>query len=495
MNEIKKFSRQNKSLIIAITLIIGLLFVLPLVLVKNSEILKKSAVIDGENELKSQVLVYGKDYHLHYKKEQEIKNKMEKRAEILEKKREEEKQMQLPPQNAQEIIEEIKEQIKEEVPQQQDVESKGEDPVDKNSSENVEESKNPEDTDTQENQNNESKDNNSENKKEPDQGDKPSDGGSSEGKDKPSPGKDNPPVDQDNFDNMDNIKHWEGDPSKPPPANVDKDMITPWDPKITTNLRNRSNYAGCVANFRIEYKKYNGSYFKFPGKLRVYLNGSEVYGDVEQRDPGGEYGYGKARNYNLDLKEGKNYVVIIAKDEDGFYSEQRFIIYGKKDQKPKEDEYVTFQFSFDLSNIGKGVPIPRQTFKVRKGTVVSKAVVDILTSRGYTVRYDGVTDAAGFYLWGLEKPGITSGWSLTQAQIDLLKGASSLNWDYDNNKIQDISPDKLYHKDIARWSGYMWYLNGSDVNYGLSQTALQDGDDIYFWWTNDLGRDLPGTHN
>ena len=460
MDKIRRISKQNKILVVTALFVIGLLFVLPIALIKNSETMKRSSVIDGENDLKSQVLVYGKDYQLHYEKEQEIKEKMEKRAEILEKKHEEEKKLDVPPKTAQEVLEKINEE-------QGKIE------------------------------NNDKKDNNSKDEnagKEPQ--DKPSGGeGGSTGGDKPSQGEDNPPEDDDDFDNMDNIKHWEGDPNKPPPANVDKDMITPWDPKITTNLINRSNYAGCVANFRIDYKKYDGSYFRFPGKLRVYLNGSEVYGDVEQRDPGGEYGYGKARNYNLNLKEGKNYVVIIAKDEDGFYTEKRFIIYGRKDLKPPEDEYVTFQFSFDLSNIGKGVPISKQTFKVRKGTVVSKAVVDILTSKGYIVKYDGVTDAAGFYLWGLEKPGMTSGWSLTQAQIDLLKGASSLNWDYDNNKIQDISPDKLYHKDIARWSGYMWYLNGSDVNYGLSQTALQDGDDIYFWWTNDLGRDLPGTHN
>ncbi len=460
MDKIRRISKQNKILVVTALFVIGLLFVLPIALIKNSETMKRSSVIDGENDLKSQVLVYGKDYQLHYEKEQEIKEKMEKRAEILEKKHEEEKKLDVPPKTAQEVLEKINEE-------QGKIE------------------------------NNDKKDNNSKDEnagKDPQ--DKPSGGeGGSTGGDKPSQGEDNPPEDDDDFDNMDNIKHWEGDPNKPPPANVDKDMITPWDPKITTNLINRSNYAGCVANFRIDYKKYDGSYFRFPGKLRVYLNGSEVYGDVEQRDPGGEYGYGKARNYNLDLKEGKNYVVIIARDEDGFYSEKRFIIYGKKDLKPQEDEYVSFTFSFDLSNIGKGVPIPKQTFKVRKGTVVSKAVVDILTSKGYIVKYDGVTDAAGFYLWGLEKTGITSGWSLTQAQIDWLRGMSSLNWDYDNDRPEALNPNALYHKEIARWSGYMWYLNGQYVNYGLSQTALQEGDIVYFWWTNHMGEDLPGTHN
>ena len=460
MDKLRRISKQNKILVVTALFVIGLLFVLPIALIKNSETMKRSSVIDGENDLKSQVLVYGKDYQLHYEKEQEIKEKMEKRAEILEKKHEEEKKLDVPPKTAQEVLEKINEE-------QGKIE------------------------------NNDKKDNNSKDEnagKDPQ--DKPSGGeGGSTGGDKPSQGEDNPPEDDDDFDNMDNIKHWEGDPNKPPPANVDKDMITPWDPKITTNLINRSNYAGCVANFRIDYKKYDGSYFRFPGKLRVYLNGSEVYGDVEQRDPGGEYGYGKARNYNLNLKEGKNYVVIIARDEDGFYSEKRFIIYGKKDLKPQEDEYVSFTFSFDLSNIGKGVPIPKQTFKVRKGTVVSKAVVDILTSKGYIVKYDGVTDAAGFYLWGLEKTGITSGWSLTQAQIDWLRGMSSLNWDYDNDRPEALNPNALYHKEIARWSGYMWYLNGQYVNYGLSQTALQEGDIVYFWWTNHMGEDLPGTHN
>lgn len=460
MDKIRRISKQNKILVVTALFVIGLLFVLPIALIKNSETMKRSSVIDGENDLKSQVLVYGKDYQLHYEKEQEIKEKMEKRAEILEKKHEEEKKLDVPPKTAQEVLEKINEE-------QGKIE------------------------------NNDKKDNNSKDEnagKDPQ--DKPSGGeGGSTGGDKPSQGEDNPPEDDDDFDNMDNIKPLEGDPSKPPPPGTDPNALGPWSPKIKTNLVTRKVYAGGVANFTVEYKKYDGSYFKFPGKVRVYLNGKEVYGDVEQRDPGGEYGYGKARNYNLQLNEGKNYVIIQAIDENGFLREQRFILYGKKDLKPQEDEYVSFTFSFDLSNIGKGVPIPKQTFKVRKGTVVSKAVVDILTSKGYIVKFEGVTDAAGFYLWGLEKPGITSGWSLTEAQINLLDGLETLNRDPDTNKIMDLDPNALEHKNIAKWSGYMWYLNGQYVNYGLSQTALQEGDTVYFWWTNHMGEDLPGTHN
>lgn len=110
MDKIRRISKQNKILVVTALFVIGLLFVLPIALIKNSETMKRSSVIDGENDLKSQVLVYGKDYQLHYEKEQEIKEKMEKRAEILEKKHEEEKKLDVPPKTAQEVLEKINEE-------------------------------------------------------------------------------------------------------------------------------------------------------------------------------------------------------------------------------------------------------------------------------------------------------------------------------------------------------------------------------------------------
>lgn len=450
--------KKNRRTLIFATVVFALLILLPATLLRGSERLLYASPLDGENPLKSQIFMTGQAYRLNYDQEQEIKEKMENRAEILEKKHEEEKE-NTPPTDAKEILTQI-EEARQEEGKEQGSENKGQAGT---------HTENP----------------------------GPGTAGGEEDP-KPNPdqpsGGDNPSApEDDNYDDQSGIAVWEGDPSQPPPPNVDKDMITPWDPIINTDLVNRKTYAQCLANFKVTFKNFDGTYFRWPGKLHVFLNGVEVYGDVDQRDPGGEYGYGKARNYNLDLREGKNYISIIAKDDNGFYTEKRFIVYGKKDMEAEENDYVTIQFAFDLSNIGKGMPVPRQDFRVRKGTVISKAVVEIMQSLGYQVKYDGVTDAAGFYLWGIGKPGLTVGWSLTDSQIAWLQGLGVL---YDEDVNPDsLDPDWLYHKQVAKWSGYMWYLNGAYVPYGLSQTEAKDGDDVYLWWTNHYGEDLPGTHD
>lgn len=59
---------------------------------------------------------------------------------------------------------------------------------------------------------------------------------------------------------------------------------------------------------------------------------------------------------------------------------------------------------------------------------------------------------------------------------------------YNSNYIEGIN--NLYEKDCGRWSGWMYCVNGWYPNYGCSRYQVQQGDEIEWHYTCDLGRDL-----
>ena len=59
---------------------------------------------------------------------------------------------------------------------------------------------------------------------------------------------------------------------------------------------------------------------------------------------------------------------------------------------------------------------------------------------------------------------------------------------YNSNYIEGIN--NLYEKDCGRWSGWMYCVNGWYPNYGCSRYQVQEGDEIEWHYTCDLGRDL-----
>ena len=59
---------------------------------------------------------------------------------------------------------------------------------------------------------------------------------------------------------------------------------------------------------------------------------------------------------------------------------------------------------------------------------------------------------------------------------------------YNSAYVQGIN--NLYEKDCGQWSGWMYEVNGWYPNYGCSRYQVQDGDNIEWHYTCDLGRDL-----
>lgn len=59
---------------------------------------------------------------------------------------------------------------------------------------------------------------------------------------------------------------------------------------------------------------------------------------------------------------------------------------------------------------------------------------------------------------------------------------------YNTVYIKGIS--NLYEKDCGELSGWVYFVNGQVPSYGCSQYIIQDGDDIAFVYTCDLGKDV-----
>lgn len=59
---------------------------------------------------------------------------------------------------------------------------------------------------------------------------------------------------------------------------------------------------------------------------------------------------------------------------------------------------------------------------------------------------------------------------------------------YGSNYIEGIN--QLYEFDCGAGSGWMYYVNGIKLNYGVSKCILQEGDNVEFRYTCDLGNDL-----
>ena len=63
---------------------------------------------------------------------------------------------------------------------------------------------------------------------------------------------------------------------------------------------------------------------------------------------------------------------------------------------------------------------------------------------------------------------------------------------YNSAYIEGIH--NLYEFDCGAESGWMYQVDGWYPNYGVSRYQVQEGDDIQFHYTCDLGRDVGGNY-
>lgn len=164
------------------------------------------------------------------------------------------------------------------------------------------------------------------------------------------------------------------------------------------------------------------------------------------------------------------------------------------DPKTGKDKYLT-----DPVPEGKPVPVEWQNVQIDTNTKFSCTL---------SVRCDTILDNLKIFnkdkLEVLPKDGVI----FSKQKVDFYKGESVFNVlqrEMKKNKIHMefvMTPmynsvyvegiNNLYEFDTGELSGWMYRVNGWFPNYGASRYQLQDGDQVEWVYTCDLGRDVGG---
>ena len=111
-------------------------------------------------------------------------------------------------------------------------------------------------------------------------------------------------------------------------------------------------------------------------------------------------------------------------------------------------------------------------------------VAQLLEANGYEYQYSGsLTD--GFYLKHIIRSGITNGYAIPSDLEDALND-DGVMW---TNSYRENS---LGEFDFTAESGWMYSINGTYPNFGMSECFPKDGDVIRIRFTLALGKDIGG---
>lgn len=249
------------------------------------------------------------------------------------------------------------------------------------------------------------------------------------------------------------------------------------EPKLVSiNVSDGKEIEGETFNLKLKAEDYEGNKIYYNG-ITVKLNGKKI-----------QYRWsGDVITYTLKLLTGENKLYIKVTDGDGRFKE--------------------FNYNLNCTYIADGTPIGKVTVNVdarvlHLGTILSASNVELcygentadiivktLAAKGFSYSSTG-TPKKGFYLASIKRNGITNGWSIDQALIDEIEeDGLTLNIDPETDKyIYDRN--SLGQLDFCQGSGWMYNINGSYSNYGLSDYIPKDGDVINIRYTLSYGKDL-----
>lgn len=282
-----------------------------------------------------------------------------------------------------------------------------------------------------------------------------------------------------------------GNQQKPDQGGTDTSKL----PSITTDLVDGKTYANCFAPFYVQARDYKGNLLTgYLGKITVTVNGTVDSGASKKDNSGREIG----RNYQVDLNDGKNIIVITAEDQYGNSITEKFTVYGDKNAAIPDADKATVYFSLNLSNLGINSSKYDRTMTMRSGEIVSRGVEKYLASLGITPESRGGT--YGYYLSGLCGNNLFKGMRLTKEQIDNIEAGPGFTLDFNHGEgiddngyiILNGGYNCLREMDITKDAGWMFKYNGKVVGFGMSNEELHDGDLVEIFWTNRLGWDADG---
>lgn len=216
-----------------------------------------------------------------------------------------------------------------------------------------------------------------------------------------------------------------------------------------------------------------------------YQGNSIYYNGITVRINGMVYPYKWASeytSYQLWLENGANILDIRITDNDGRYADYTYTINCNAVADGEKIGEITI--SVDANVLGLGYIVDPVKAPIYQGESGADVVTRVLEENGFTYSYSGSLDV-GFYLSRISKSGIGTGVSIPQELVNYIN-ADGLEW-----KTQKFD-DSIGEFDYCQGSGWMYSVNDSFPNFGLSDANFKDGDTVKIRFTLAYGKDIGG---
>lgn len=187
-------------------------------------------------------------------------------------------------------------------------------------------------------------------------------------------------------------------------------------------------------------------------------------------------------SYRATLSQGNNTMIIDVTDAEDNTTQFVYSIFCLASQ---EGERVgTVHISVEATTVGSGILVS-QDVDIYEGETAAETLVKLLEDNGYTVDYTGTFESA-FYL-----ARINSDVNFVNGNIpeDLRKKLEEM-FDPTDLSLEDFYTNSLGEFDFTSKSGWIYQVNGTTANYGLSDYCLQDGDVMRMRFTLAMGADI-----
>lgn len=234
-------------------------------------------------------------------------------------------------------------------------------------------------------------------------------------------------------------------------------------PTIKTSLRDGQKIKGDKISFWVtatDYKKQNIPVFSNgSGKFEVYLNGTKLTSTGAS---------GKKTNFRPTGKDGKNTIKITATDRKGNKRSitRRVTCNIKEEAKIIGTVYVSISApSLGIGTIESGIPV-----KITEEEPLHDVLEAAFKAKGFSYKM------TSSYLAGIKKSGIAKDAEISD---ELRERAEELSITiYEREKWPDGWKNRLYEKDFASTSGWIYRVNGEAPEVGINSFIPNDGDEI-----------------
>ena len=235
------------------------------------------------------------------------------------------------------------------------------------------------------------------------------------------------------------------------------------DPTIKTSLRDGITVQGETINFWVtatDYKKQNIPVFSNDeGSFTVLLN------DVKLTSTGAS---GDKTNFSAPGQEGKNIIKITATDRKGNTRTITRRVNCETEAEPEPIGTVTVSISAPSLNIGTiagGISV-----QIMEEEKLCDVLRDAFKAGGFSAN---MSDS---YLKGISKGGIAKNAEITDEIRE--KAEEKRITIYEREKWPDGWQNRLYEKDFASTSGWIYRVNGDTPSVGINSYVPNDGDEI-----------------